>query len=344
MVTVNILTRSSIPASLLRGDFTVKRCLITGGAGFIGSHLSEYLLNEGHAVTIIDDLSTGSMKNIQHLKNHPHFKYHIDTCENKNLMAELIDETDECYHLAAAVGVKMIVENPSKTIHLNYSLTEIVLQMAAKKNKPVLVTSTSEVYGKSSQLPFNEEGDLVMGASTKWRWSYACSKLLDEFMVLAAHRKDNVPAVIVRLFNTVGPRQTGRYGMVIPNFVEQAMQNKPITVYGDGEQSRCFCHVKDVVPMLSRLMNNPASYGQIYNIGSDESISINGLADLIRKKLDSKSTVELVPYEKAYNEGFEDMRKRVPDLQKIKRDVGFERKYNLNDIIDDVYADLKNQI
>jgi UDP-glucose 4-epimerase len=314
----------------------LKHCLITGGAGFIGGHLAECLLGQGNEVQIIDDLSTGSMQNILHLKDNPRFSYIIDSCQNKNLMAELVDECDEIYHLAAAVGVKLIVDDPARTIHLNYTLTEIVLEMASKKGKPVLFTSTSEVYGKSEELPYQEEGDLLLGSSTRWRWAYACSKLLDEFMLLAAYKTKAVPVVIVRLFNTVGPRQTGRYGMVIPNFVSQAVQNLPIEVYGDGEQTRCFCHVKNVVPVLTQLIRNPLVYGQIINIGSDREISILELAQQVKKQLKSNSEIRFIPYDEAYNKGFEDMKRRVPCLKKIKSILNFNPDLNLEKIISDV--------
>ncbi len=314
----------------------MKKCLITGGAGFIGSHLAEYLLESGNKVQIIDDLSTGSMKNIEHLKPDPNFSYVIDDCQNKNLMAELVDEADEIYHLAAAVGVKLIVQDTAKTIHLNYSLTEIVLEMASKKQKPVLFTSTSEVYGKSECVPYKEDGDLLFGSSTKWRWAYACSKLLDEFMVLSANRYKKIPVVIARLFNTVGPRQTGQYGMVIPNFVKQALNNEPITVYGDGKQSRCFSHVLNVVPVLPKLLNNPKAFGNVYNIGSNREITILKLAELVKTHLHSKSEIVFISYDKAYNSGFEDMQRRVPCLDKIKTIMHFEPDKTLEQIISDV--------
>ncbi|MBN2143892.1 MAG: GDP-mannose 4,6-dehydratase [Candidatus Aureabacteria bacterium] len=318
----------------------LKHCLITGGAGFIGSHLAQYLLNEGNHVQIIDDLSTGSMKNILPFKDNPGFSYTIDSCQNKNLMAELVDRCDEIYHLAAAVGVKLIVEDPARTIHLNYTLTEIVLEMAAKKGKPVLFTSTSEVYGKSEEVPYQEDGDLLLGSSIRWRWAYACSKLLDEFMLLAAYKTRSVPVVIVRLFNTVGPCQTGRYGMVIPNFVSRALQHLPVQVYGDGKQTRCFCHVKNVVPVLPELIRNPLAYGQIFNVGSDREISILELARLVKKQLNSRSEIQFVPYEEAYNKGFEDMKRRIPCLNKIKSILNFNPDLLLEKIISDVAEDI----
>jgi UDP-glucose 4-epimerase len=321
----------------------MKQCLITGGAGFIGSHLADHLLEKGCRVQVIDDLSTGSMHNIVHLKDHPSFTYTIEDCQNRTLMAELVDQADEIYHLAAAVGVRLIVEDTARTIHLNYALTQIVLEMAAKKKKPVLFTSSSEVYGKSERLPYREAGDLLLGSSSRWRWAYACSKLLDEFMVLSAHRTRGVPVVIVRLFNTVGPRQTGRYGMVIPNFVRQALAGDPITVYGDGTQSRCFCHVKDVVPVFPELLSDSRAHGSIFNVGSEEEIAIRDLAERVRGRLGSNSEIETVPFEKAYNKGFEDMKRRVPSLEKVQSLSSFRPERDLNRIIDDVAADFRSR-
>jgi UDP-glucose 4-epimerase len=321
----------------------MKHALITGGAGFIGSHLSEHLLSLDYKVKIIDDLSTGSMRNLQTVKNHPNFSYVIDSCDNKTLMAELVDEADEIYHLAAAVGVQLIVRDPAKTIHLNYTLTEIVLEMASKKKKPLLFTSTSEVYGKSENLPYREDGDLLLGSSTRWRWAYACSKLLDEFMVLAAHKNQGIPVVILRLFNTVGPRQTGQYGMVIPNFVKRALKNEPISVFGDGLQSRCFCHVKNVVPVFSKLLNDSNAHGQIFNVGSDSEISIGNLAHLVKQQFQAASSIHYVPYEKAYNKGFEDMRRRIPCLEKLRQHLPFQPDLNLETILKDVAEDMLKQ-
>ena len=319
----------------------MKKALITGGAGFIGSHLSEHLLSNNYQVTVIDDLSTGSMNNISSFLDNPNFRYLIESCQKRNLMAELIDMADEVYHLAAAVGVKMIVENPMKTIDLNYSLTEIVLEMVEKKQKPVLFTSTSEVYGKSADIPYQEDGDLLFGPSTRWRWSYACSKLLDEFMILGSHRTKGVPAVVVRLFNTVGPRQTGKYGMVIPTFVKQALNDAPLTIFGNGNQARCFCHVLDAVPMFPTLLGSSEAHGNIYNIGSDEEISINELAHTIIKLLNSNSKLEYIPYEKAYNKGFEDMKRRIPSLEKVNSITGFQPIRKLEKIILDVAENIK---
>jgi UDP-glucose 4-epimerase len=312
--------------------------LITGGAGFIGSHLAEGLLSRGDEVFVVDDLSTGSIENIRHLKTHERFHYVVDTCANVPLMAELVDSCDRVYHLAAAVGVKLIVESPVRTIETNVHLTEVLLTLAQKKKKPILIASTSEVYGKSEQLPFREEGDLVLGATNKGRWSYACSKAIDEFLAIAYWKEKGLPTVIVRLFNTVGPRQTGQYGMVIPNFVRQALAGQPITVFGDGKQSRCFTHVRDVVNGLMSLMATEKAYGQVFNIGSTSEISIGDLARQIREMCGSRSEIVLVPYAKAYEEGFEDMPRRVPDTQKIRAAIGWQPTVPLSHILTDVIA------
>jgi UDP-glucose 4-epimerase len=312
------------------------RYLITGGAGFIGSHLSEELLRRGHEVHVVDDLSTGSINNIRHLKTHDRFHYVVDTCSNVQLMAELVDGADIIYHLAAAVGVKLIVESPVRTIETNIRLTEIMLSLANKKKKPIFVASTSEVYGKSEQLPFKEDGDLVMGATHKGRWSYACSKAIDEFLAIAYWKERKLPTVVARLFNTVGPRQTGQYGMVVPNFVRQALSGKPITVFGDGKQSRCFTHVSDVVRALIGLMENEANYGHVFNIGNNNEITIGDLAKQVREMCASKSEITYVPYEKAYEQGFEDMPRRVPDIAKISAAIGWKPTIALPQILTDV--------
>ncbi len=312
------------------------KTLITGGAGFIGSHLSEYLLSKGDRVTIIDDLSTGSIENIAHLKTDKKFTYRIDTVMNRPLLAELIDDCDRIFHLAAAVGVRLIVESPVRTIETNIRATELVLELANKKNRKVLVASTSEVYGKSTDVPFREDGDLVIGATTKGRWSYACSKAVDEFYALAYWKEKKCPVLIARLFNTVGPRQTGRYGMVMPTFVRQALAGQPITVYGDGRQRRCFTHVKDCVWALAHLMKEPKAVGQVYNVGSRQEVSIGEHARMVRRRTGSKSPIKLIPYGQAYEEGFEDMPRRVPDLKKIGRLIGYKPTRSLENIIDDV--------
>ena len=312
------------------------RYLITGGAGFIGSHLAEELLRRGHEVFVVDDLSTGSINNIRHLKTHDRFHYVVDTCANVQLMAELVDGTDIIFHLAAAVGVKLIVESPVRTIETNIRLTEIMLGLANKKKRPIFVASTSEVYGKSTDFPFREDGDLVMGATHKGRWSYACSKAIDEFLAIAYWKEKKLPTVVARLFNTVGPRQTGQYGMVVPNFVAQALSGQPITVFGDGKQSRCFTHVNDVVRAFIELMSHEESYGQVFNIGNNVEISIGDLAKQVREMCNSKSEIVYIPYDKAYEHGFEDMPRRVPDIGKVKKAIGWEPSIALTQILDDV--------
>jgi len=310
--------------------------LITGGAGFIGSHLADAYLKRGDQVFIIDDLSTGSFENIRHLKDHPGFHYTIESVHNHPVTAELVDQSDVIFHLAAAVGVKLIVESPVRTIETNVRGTECILSIANKKKKKVLVASTSEVYGLSTQVPFSEDGNLVMGATTKGRWSYACSKAIDEFLALAYWREKKLPTIVVRLFNTVGPRQTGQYGMVIPTFVKQALANRPITVYGDGKQSRCFCYVGDVVGALMKLMDDERSVGQVFNIGSNREISIADLARKVKELTNSESEIVFVPYDEAYEEGFEDMPRRVPDIAKIKKQIGFAPRVDLEGILKSV--------
>lgn len=314
------------------------RVLITGGAGFIGSHLADAYLQRGDEVLVIDDLSTGTIENIRHLKDHPRFQYTIDSVHNQPVTAELVDQSDVVVHLAAAVGVKLIVESPVRTIETNVRGTEVVLALANKKKKKVLIASTSEVYGLSADVPFREDGNLVMGATTKGRWSYACSKAIDEFLALAYWREKKLPTTIVRLFNTVGPRQTGRYGMVIPTFVKQALAGRPITVYGDGKQTRCFGYVGDVVGALIMLMDHPEAVGQVFNIGSSEEISIGKLAEKVKELTESDSEIVLVPYDEAYEEGFEDMPRRVPDISKIKQLVGFNPDMSLDGILQSVIA------
>ena len=314
------------------------RVLITGGAGFIGSHLADAYLQRGDEVLVIDDLSTGTIDNIQHLKSNPKFQYTIDSVHNQPVTAELVDQCDVVFHLAAAVGVKLIVESPVRTIETNVRGTEVVLALANKKQKRVLVASTSEVYGLSADVPFKEDGNLVMGATTKGRWSYACSKAIDEFLALAYWREKKLPTTIVRLFNTVGPRQTGRYGMVIPTFVKQALAGRPITVYGDGKQTRCFGYVGDVVGALIKLMDTTDSIGQVFNIGSTEEISILELAEKIKELTKSTSEIVFVPYDDAYEEGFEDMPRRVPDTTKINQLVGFKAEMTLNGILETVIS------
>jgi UDP-glucose 4-epimerase len=314
------------------------RVLITGGAGFIGSHLSDAYLKRGDQVHILDDLSTGSIDNVSHLRSHPRFSYTIDSVHQKATVAELVDECDVVIHLAAAVGVRLIVESPVRTIETNVHGTEVVLARANKKKKKVLVASTSEVYGLSTHIPFREDGPLVMGASNKGRWSYACSKALDEFLALAYWRERKLPTIVVRLFNTVGPRQTGQYGMVIPTFVKQALAGRPITVYGDGTQSRCFTHVADVVGALIKLVDHQDAIGEVFNIGSDEEVSILELAQTVKEMTNSRSEIVHIPYREAYEEGFEDMPRRVPDIGKVGSLIGFRPSRSLSQILEDVIA------
>jgi nucleoside-diphosphate-sugar epimerase len=319
------------------------RALITGGAGFIGSHLAEALLAAGHQVSVIDNLSTGSIQNIEPLKAQAAFKYIVGDITNEPLLAELVDDCDVVFHLAAAVGVKLIVEEPVRTIETNVHGTEVVLKHANKKKKLVILASTSEVYGKSTDVPFHEDADLVLGPTPKHRWAYACSKAIDEFLALAYWKERKLPVVIVRFFNTVGPRQTGRYGMVIPNFVRQALAGQPITVHGDGSQTRSFCHVRDVVGALLRLMDEPRAVGEVFNVGNSQEISIMALAERVRALTASGSPIVTIPYDQAYESGFEDMPRRVPDLTKIHGLVGYEPRTDLDAILADVIDDFRRQ-
>jgi len=311
--------------------------LITGGAGFIGSHLAELLLDNGHHVHILDDLSTGSIDNVRHLKKSPRFSYTIDSCARAPLVAELVDEVDIIYHLAAAVGVDLIIESPVRTIETNVHCTEVVLAQASKKKKPVLIASTSEVYGKSTAFPFSEDGDIVLGSTITGRWSYACSKAIDEFLALAYWKERKLPTVVARLFNTAGPRQTGRYGMVVPTFVQQALSGRPIRVHGDGTQTRCFCHVEDVVRALAGVMELGAdAHGEVFNIGSQQEISILELAERIRELTGSDSEIHMIPYAEAYEQGFEDMPRRLPDIAKIGSVLDWLPSRSLDEILSDV--------
>ena len=319
------------------------RILVTGGAGFIGSHLAERLLELGHEVLVLDNLSTGSIDNITHLKASPRFSYVVDSVTNEPLLAEMIDRCDVVFHLAAAVGVKLIVEQPVHTIETNVHGTEVVLKHAAKKKKLVFIASTSEVYGKSVDVPFREAADLVLGPSEKHRWAYACSKLIDEFLALAYWKEKKLPVVVVRLFNTVGPRQTGRYGMVLPTFVHQALAGEPITVFGDGTQSRSFTYVGDVVDALVALALEPRAIGQVFNIGNTGEISIRDLADRVKTLTGSRSPIHFVPYDEAYEAGFEDMPRRVPDISKLAELIGYRPHIDLDDIISRVIAHAREQ-
>lgn len=317
---------------------------ITGGCGFIGSHLAERLLDRGDAVTVLDDLSTGSMDNVAHLVGRPGFHHRIGSALDRPLVSELLDRADVTVHLAAAVGVRLIVERPVHTIETNVGATEAVLAAAAKKQKLVVVASTSEVYGKSTQVPFREDQDLQLGPTSHSRWAYACSKALDEWLSLAYAAEKNVPVIVVRFFNTVGPRQTGRYGMVLPNFARQALRGDPITVYGSGDQSRCFGHVRDAVEGLLRLVDTPAAINQVFNIGSTEETTIRNLAERVREAAGSASPIVTVPYSEAYAAGFEDMLRRVPDVSKLERATGFRPRTPLSQIVADVVADEKARL
>ncbi len=307
--------------------------LITGGMGFIGSHLAEALLTHGHYVTVVDDLSTGRFDNIAHLIHHPLFRFAIESIMNETVMDRLVSECDVVVHLAAAVGVQLIVDNPTHTIETNVIGTHAILRMANRYRKRTLIASTSEVYGKGIRIPFREEDDVVLGPTTKSRWAYACSKMLDEFLALAYWREQELPTVVFRLFNTVGPRQTGRYGMVVPRFVGQALRGEPITVYGDGTQSRAFCDVADVVRAIMGLAEHPDAVGQVFNVGSTREITIRELAELVKRELDSPSEIVFIPYEEAYGPGFEDMKRRVPDISKIQRLLGWEPEIPLETTI-----------
>jgi UDP-glucose 4-epimerase len=309
------------------------KALITGGAGFIGSHLAERLLEDGHEVMALDNLSTGSIDNITHLKGRSGFSYTIESVTNESLLAELIDGSDVVFHLAAAVGVKLIVEQPVHTIETNVHGTEVVLKHANKKKKLVFIASTSEVYGKSTDVPFREAADLVLGPSAKHRWAYACSKLIDEFLALAYWKEKKLPVIVVRLFNTVGPRQTGQYGMVVPTFVRQALAGQPITVFGDGTQQRSFTYVGDVVEALVRLAADKRAIGEVFNIGNMGEITIADLAARVKAMTGSCSPIHYIPYDQAYEEGFEDMPRRVPDISKIRAFVGYEPKVQLDEIL-----------
>jgi UDP-glucose 4-epimerase len=319
----------------------VTRALITGGAGFIGSHLAEVLLAQGQQVVAIDNLSTGRMENIARLRDTPQFQFVYEKIQNELVMDRLVSECDVLYHLAAVVGVELVVHDPVRTIETNLLGTEMVLRLARRYRKKVLIASTSEVYGKTTEVPFREDGDRVMGATTKSRWSYAESKAMDEFLALAYHKQFGVPIVIVRFFNTVGARQTGRYGMVIPRLVRQAVNGEPLTVHGDGQQSRCFCNVKDVVQAVVGLMAEPRAVGEIFNIGSGEEVTIMQLAQRVLARSGSASEIKLIPYEQAYEVGFEDMRRRVPDTTKIRSLIGWQPAIMLDQTLDEVIAEFR---
>lgn len=320
------------------------KILITGGAGFVGSHLADKLIREGHEITVIDDLSTGRYANVEHLEGNPNFRLIIDTVLNDKLMEELIRETDRVFHMASAVGVRLIMEQPVKTIETIFHGTDVVLKFCSRYRKRVLIPSTSEVYGKGVSVPFKEEDDLLTGATEKHRWAYACAKTLDEFLAIAHWKETRLPVVVVRLFNTVGPRQTGQYGMVVPNFIKAALNNEPINVHGDGTQARCFGHVLDIIEGLTKAIETPACFGQVINFGNDEEISIKGLAEKAIEMTGSKSEIRYLSYDEVYGEGFEDMQRRVPSLEKAKKLVGYQPTRSLEDIINDVAEQFRNEL
>ncbi len=319
----------------------MQRALITGGSGFIGSHLAEALLAQGQHVVVIDDLSTGRLDNIVQLLDHPHFQFVNETIRNATVMDRLVSDCDTIFHLAAAVGVELIIKDPAHTIETNLFGTETVLSLARRYRRTVLLASSSEVYGKSSDLPFREEADRVLGPTTKSRWSYAESKAMDEFLALAYHKQFHVPIVVCRFFNTVGPRQTGTYGMVIPRLVKQAVSDLPLTVYGDGQQTRCFCNVKDTVRAVIGLSAEPRALGEIFNIGSGDEIAILQLAHRIVQRAHSRSEIKLIPYDQAYESGFEEMQRRVPSTEKIKAVIGWQPAISLDQTLDEVIAQFR---
>jgi UDP-glucose 4-epimerase len=316
----------------------MSRALITGGAGFIGSHLSEALLERGWTVEVVDDLSTGSIENISHLKGHPHFSYTLDSVMNRSLMLELVDRADVIFHLAAAVGVRLIVERPVYTIETNIKATELILELAARKHRPLLLASTSEVYGKLDKAKFSEDDDVILGPTSKARWCYAASKMIDEFLARAYYKEKGLPTVVARLFNTVGPRQTGQYGMVVPRFVRLALAGEPISVYGDGRQRRSFTWVGDVINAMLALIEYPKAYGEVFNIGHTKEISIYDLAVLVRHMTGSRSEIVLIPYEEAYEAGFEDMHRRLPDISKLQHAIGYAPTLDLSQMLERIIA------
>lgn len=320
------------------------KILITGGAGFVGSHLADKLIGEGHEITVIDDLSTGRYANVEHLEGNDNFRLIIDTVLNEKLMEELIRDSDRVFHMASAVGVRLIMEQPVKTIETIFHGTDVVLKFCSRYRKRVLIPSTSEVYGKGVSVPFKEEDDLLTGSTDKHRWAYACAKTLDEFLALAHWKETRLSVVVVRLFNTVGPRQTGQYGMVVPNFIKAAINNQPITVHGDGNQQRCFGHVYDIVEGLTKAIETPECFGQVINFGNDEEISIKGLAEKAIAMTGSTSEIKYLSYDEVYGEGFEDMQRRVPSLEKAKRLVGYQPTRTLEDIINDVANQFREEL
>jgi UDP-glucose 4-epimerase len=315
------------------------RLLLTGGAGFIGSHLADRFVADGHEVLVLDDLSTGRYENVAHLEGRPGFELRVASVTDRHLVERLVQDSQAVYHLASAVGVRLVVEQPVRTIETIVNGTDVVLRACARYRRPFLLTSTSEVYGKGTKVPFGEDDDTVMGPTTTRRWAYACAKALDEFLALAHWHETRLPVVVARLFNTVGPRQTGRYGMVVPRFVQQALAGEPLTVFGDGRQSRCFAHVADVVDALARMLHRPEAHGRVFNIGNDEEVSILALAERVRDRTGSRSPIRQVPYSEAYTAGFEDMTRRVPDLSRIRKLIDYQPRKSLDDILDDVIAE-----
>jgi UDP-glucose 4-epimerase len=320
------------------------KILITGGAGFVGSHLADKLFKEGHEITVIDDLSTGRYSNIEHLEGEKKFRLIIDTILNERLMEELVRESDRVYHMASAVGVKLIMEQPVKTIETIFHGTDVVLKFCSRYRTRVLIPSTSEVYGKGTSVPFTEENDILKGSTSKHRWAYACAKELDEFLALAHWKETRLPVVVIRLFNTVGPRQTGQYGMVVPNFIKAALKNEPIPIHGDGTQARCFGHVHDIVEGLTKALENSACFGQVMNLGNSEEVTIKQLAERVIEMTGSRSEIKYIPYEEAYGEGFEDMMRRVPNLEKAARLIGYQPTRTLENIINDVADQFREEL
>lgn len=320
------------------------KTLITGGAGFVGSHLTDKLIKDGHEVTIIDDLSTGRYSNVEHLDGQPNFRLIIDTVLNEHLMEDLIKESDQVFHMASAVGVKLIMDHPVRTIETIFRGTDVVLKYCSRYRKRVLIPSTSEVYGKGTAVPFREEDDILKGSTSKHRWAYACAKELDEFLALAHWKETRLPVIVIRLFNTVGPRQTGQYGMVVPRFVKAALTDQPIPVFGDGKQSRCFGHVLDIIEALAKAIQTPECYGQVMNLGNPEEVTIKRLAEKTVEMLQSRSKIEYIPYDEVYGEGFEDMQRRVPGLEKAQRLIGFQPTRTLDNIINDVADQFRKEM
>ena len=315
--------------------------LVTGGAGFIGSHLSERLIRDGHTVTVLDDLSTGQMSNLSALTDQPSFDFVEGSILDRALVAKLVKPAEVVFHLAAAVGVKLIMDEPSRSILTNVAGTENVLDAALQNKAHTFIASSSEVYGKTTKFPFCEDDDLTIGATKNLRWSYACAKTLDEFLALAHARESDLPVTVLRFFNTTGPRQTGRYGMVLPNFVKSAIEGAPLMVHGNGNQSRCFGHVADVVEAMCRLMETPEARGEVFNIGTDQEVTIHGLAKQVIDAVGSSSEIQFIPYDHVYPEGFEDMLRRLPDVSKLDRVTGFRPRLTLRQIIDDILTEMR---